>query len=99
MQLPHQELFLLYQSGSFYKGKATAITEGSRIYKKIANVRIYVKRIIEFLKNRYFILLSRLPITLIKRKGDTDVATLVFVCAALTNFGEPVVQCLQLSTF
>lgn len=63
------------------------------------NSKCHVECIIGLLKNRYFILLSRLPITLIKRKGDTDVATLVFVCATLTNFGEPVVQCLQLSTF
>ena len=53
-----------------------------------------MERIIGLLKNRYSILQSRLPITLIKRKGDTDVATvdkLLFGCAALTNFGEPVV--------
>lgn len=53
-----------------------------------------MERVIGLLKNRYTILQSRLPITLIKRKGDTEVATvdkLVTVCSALTNLGEPVV--------
>ena len=62
--------------------------------RQIANVHIHVEHIIGLLKNRYSIVQSRLPIALIKRKRDTDVATvdkLVFVCAALTNFGEPVV--------
>ena len=76
------------------KGKQQLSQKEVEFTRQIANVRIHVERIIGLLKNRYSILQSRLPITLIKRKGDTDVATvdkLVFVCAPLTNFGEPVV--------
>ena len=79
---------------AFTKGKQQLSQKEVEFTRQIANVRIHVERIIGLLKNRYSILQSRLPITLIKRKGDTDVATvdkLVFVCAALTNFGEPVV--------
>ena len=62
--------------------------------RQIANVHIYVEHIIGLLKKRYTILQSRVPITLIKRKGDTVVATvnkLVTACSTLTNLGEPVV--------
>ena len=79
---------------AFTKGKQQLSQKEVEFTRQIANVRIHVERIIGLLKNRYSILQSRLPITLIKRKGDTDFATvdkLLFVCAALTNFGEPVV--------
>lgn len=55
-----------------------------------------MERVIGILKNRYTILQSRLPISLIKRVDgkDHDTATvdkLLLVCAVLTNFGEPIV--------
>lgn len=62
--------------------------------RQMAMVRINVERVIGVMKNRYTILQSRLPVSLIKRKGDEDIATvdkLLTVCAALTNLGEPVV--------
>ena len=46
------------------------------------------------LKNRYTILKGILPISMIKHKGDTDVANidkLLVVCSALVNLGEPIV--------
>ena len=60
----------------------------------MAMVRIHVERVIGVMKNRYTILQSRLPVSLIKRRGDKDTATvdkLLTICAALTNLGEPVV--------
>ena len=62
--------------------------------RQMAMVRIHVERVIGVMKNRYTILQSRLPVSLIKRKGNEDIATvdkLLTVCAALTNLGEPVV--------
>ena len=79
---------------AFTKGKKQLSQKEVEISRQIANVRIHVERVIGLLKNRYTILQSRLPITLIKRKSDTEVATvdkLVTVCSALTNLGEPVV--------
>lgn len=79
---------------AFTKGKKQLSQKEVEISRQIANVRIHVERVIGLLKNRYTILQSRLPITLIKRKSDTEVATvdkLVTVCSALPNLGEPVV--------
>ena len=59
----------------------------------MAMVRIHVERVIGVMKNRYTIMQSQLPVSLIKRKGDEDIATvdkLLTVCAAPTNLGEPV---------
>ena len=41
----------------------------------MARVRIHVERVIGVLKNRYKILQARLPISLIKKKGDEVTAT------------------------
>ena len=79
---------------AFTKGKPQLSQKDVELTRQIANVHIHVERVIGLLKNRYSILQSRIPITLIKRKGDLEVATidkLVIVCAALTNLGEPVV--------
>ena len=57
-------------------------------------VRIHIEQVIGVMKNRYTILQSQLPVSLIKRREDKDTATvdkLLTICAALTNLGEPVV--------
>ena len=79
---------------AFTKGKQQLSKREVELSRQMACVRIHVERVIGVLKNRYTILQSRLPISLIKRKRDEDVATvdkLLTVCAAMTNFGEPVV--------
>ena len=79
---------------AFTRGKSQLSREEVERSRQMAMVRIHVERVIGIMKNRYTILRSRLPVSLIKRKGDEDIATvdkLLTVCAALTNLGEPVV--------
>ena len=79
---------------AFTKGKQQLSKREVEQSRQMARVRIHVERVIGVLKNRYTILQSRLPISLIKRKGDEVTATvdkLLTVSAALTNLGEPVV--------
>ena len=76
------------------KGNKQLSQKDIELSGQIANVCFHLERVIGLLKNRYTMLQSCLPIPLIKRKGDTEVATvneLVTVCSALTNLGEPVV--------
>ena len=79
---------------AFTKGKQQLSKLEVELSRQMARVHIHVERVIGVLKNRYAILQSRLPILLIKRKGDEVTATvdkLLTVSAALTNLGEPVV--------
>ena len=78
---------------AFTRGKSQLSRDEVERSRQMAMVRIHVERVIGVMKNRYTILQSRLPVSLIKRK-DEDIATvdkLLTVCAALTNLGEPVV--------
>jgi len=79
---------------AFTKGKQQLSKREVELSRQMARVGIHVERVIGVLKNRYTILQSKLPISLIKRKRDEAAATvdkLLTVCAAMTNFGEPVV--------
>ena len=78
----------------FTKGKQQLSKREVEQSRQMARVRIHVERVKGVLKNRYTILQSRLPLSLIKRKGDevtTTVDKLLTVSAALTNLGESVV--------
>ena len=62
--------------------------------KKLSKVRIHVERVIGLIKNKYTILQSTLPISLIKHKCDSDYANIdkiLTVCAALINVCPSVV--------
>ena len=62
--------------------------------RQIARVRVHVERVIGLLRRKYKILQGILPITLVKRKNDTTVATIdkiVTVSAALTNLSKSIV--------
>ena len=79
---------------AFTKGNQQLSKREVEQSRQMACVRVHVERVIGVLKNRYTILQSRLPISLIKRKGDEVTATvdkLLTVSAGLTNLGEPVV--------
>ena len=79
---------------AFTKGKQQLSKREVELSRQMARIRIHVEQVIGVLKNRYTILQSQLPISLIKRKGDEVTATvdkLLTVSAALTNLGEPVV--------
>ena len=61
--------------------------------RRLARVRIHVERVIGQLRNKYKILQWTLPITLIKRPSDKEVATIdkiLVVTAALTNLSQSV---------
>lgn len=79
---------------SFTKGKLQLSAKEVELSRAMSRVRIHVERVIGVLKNRYTILQSTLPISLIKRPSDGDVTTIdkiMTVCAALCNLGESVV--------
>lgn len=79
---------------SFTKGKLQLSAKEVELSRAMSRVRIHVERVIGVLKNRYTILQSTLPISLIKRPSDGDVTTIdkiMTVCAALCNLGELVV--------
>ena len=62
--------------------------------RQLARLRIHVERVIGLLRNKYTILQGVLPITLVKRPSDTNVATIdkvVTVAAALTNTSSSIV--------
>lgn len=61
--------------------------------RQLAQVRIHVERVIGQMRKKYKILQGTLPISLIKRHTDTNVATIdkiVTVSPALTNLCDPV---------
>ena len=60
----------------------------------MSRVRIHVERVIGQLRKKYKILQQALPMTLIKRPSDTEVATvdkILLITAALTNLSQSIV--------
>jgi len=79
---------------SFTRGKKQLSLQEGECSQRIAKVRIHVERVIGLLKNKYTILQSTLPVSLLKRKHDTDYAFIdkvLTVCAALVNLSPTVV--------
>ena len=80
---------------SFTKGKKQLSQKEIEYSQRLAKVRIHVERVIGLMKNKYTILQSTLPVSLVKCKDDLDYSNidkLVLVCAALTNLSPPVVS-------
>ena len=72
---------------AFTKGMKQLSQKDIELSRQITNVYIHVKHVIGVLKNRYTILQYCIPITLIKRMGDTEVVTvdkLKSICVQLT---------------
>ena len=79
---------------SFTKGKPQLSQREVETARAISNVRIHVERAIGRIKN-YKILHSTIPITLIKRPHETELATadkILISCAALSNLHPPLVS-------
>ena len=73
---------------AFTRGKKQLSQKEVETSQQVSVVHIHVERIIGLLKNRYTILQGPLPVSLLKHKGDADLANIdkVFiVCSALTN--------------
>ena len=82
---------------AFTRGKTQLSQKDVEMSKQLSKVRIHVERVIGLMKNRYTILKGPIPLNTLKHKGDTGVANIdkiLVVCSALTNLGEPIVDCL-----
>lgn len=79
---------------SFTQGKKQLSMQEVECSKRIAKVRIHVERVIGLLKNKYTILQSTLPVTLLKHRDDIDFAfvdQILTVCSALVDLSPSVV--------
>ena len=78
---------------SFTRGKQQLSLQEVEYSKRLSKVRIHVERVIGLFKNKYTILQSTLPISLLKHKCDLDYANIdkiLTVCAGFTNFSSSV---------
>ena len=79
---------------AFSRGKKQLSLQEVEYSKRLSKVRIHVERVIGLLKNKYTILQSTLPISLLKHKHDSEYANIdriLTVCAALVNLCPSVV--------
>ena len=79
---------------AFTRGKKQLSLQEVEYSKRLSKVRIHVERVIGLLKNKYTILQSTLPISLLKHKHDSEYANIdriLTVYAALVNLCPSVV--------
>ena len=79
---------------AFTRGKQQLSQRDVELSKQLSRVRIHVERVIGLLKNKYLILKGPIPISLLKHKGDKQVANIdkiLTVCSALTNMSASIV--------
>ena len=92
----HDELALVgarLEIHAFTKGKIQLSRAEVERSCRLARVCIHVERVIGQLRNKYKILQRILPITLIKRPSDKEVAMIdkFLITAALTNLSQSIV--------
>ena len=82
---------------AFTKGKKQLSAKGVEATRKITSTHIHTERVIGLVKNRYDILDSLIPITLVKSvsnelyKQTQTIDKLVTVCACLCNLSTSIV--------
>lgn len=79
---------------AFTRGKKQLSLQEVEYSKRLSKVRNHIKRVIGLLKNKYTILQSTLPISLLKHKHDSEYANIdriLTVYAALVNLCPSVV--------
>ena len=79
---------------SFTKGKLQLSQQEVECSQQLAKVRIHVERVIGQMKNKFTILQSIIPVSLVKCTDDKTVSTIdkiVTVCAAVTNLSKSVI--------
>ena len=78
---------------AFTRGKTQLSQSEIESSKQLSHVRIHIERAIGLLKNKYTILKSILPITLMKHDSDgiAIIDKILTICCALVNLSEPIV--------
>ena len=78
---------------SFTREKQQLSLQEVKDSKRLSKVQTHVESMVGLLKNKYTILQSTLPISLLKHKCDLDYANIdkiLTVCAGFTNFSSSV---------
>ena len=80
---------------SFTRGKKQLSLDEVEYSQRLSKVRIHIERVIGLLKNKYTILQSTLPVSILKcndGKETSLIDKIVTVCAALVNLCPSVIE-------